>query len=258
MYPQGVSEDDHLDDEDDARAAAPAVGFPGLGQPYQRVRGPDGEEQDIIGMDGHAEQLPPYTRYPDEGPKMPILAVPDELHSRGPVAGTDPGMPLMHQAIPPPVPQPQQRQSMMDESQLERHSMQDRGIDRHASMPLIERVASESTGYTEKSWKEKSWKEKRKTKFCGVPLLWLIMAICVLGFTGAIVGGIMGGYATGTESGRKYVVPPVSSLFLATITNHVPDKPKAAAAVVAACPQLKLTELPHQLDQHQQEHSHSA
>lgn len=60
MYPQGVTEDDHLEDEDDAQAAAPAVGFPGLGQPYQRVRGPDGEEQDIIGMDGHAEQLPPH------------------------------------------------------------------------------------------------------------------------------------------------------------------------------------------------------
>lgn len=259
MYPQGVTEDDHLEDEDDAQAAAPAVGFPGLGQPYQRVRGPDGEEQDIIGMDGHAEQLPPYTRYPEEGPKMPILAVPGELHSRGPVAGTDPGMPLMHQHIPPPAPTPQQQrpQSMTDQSQLERHSIQDRGIDSHASLPLMERVASESTGYTEKSWKEKTWKEKRRTRFCGVQFLWLVMGICALGFIGAIVGGIMGGYATGTESGRKYVAPPpFHSLF--TPTDHFIDKLKVAAAVAAVFPRLKLAGLQHPPFRHPLVHSNSA
>ncbi|KAI9682479.1 MAG: hypothetical protein M1829_000271 [Trizodia sp. TS-e1964] len=40
------------------------VGFPGHAQPYQRRLGPEGEDaQDIIGPDGHTEQLPPYTRY---------------------------------------------------------------------------------------------------------------------------------------------------------------------------------------------------
>ena len=34
------------------------VGFPGLNNGYHRVLGPDGEEQDIIGPDGHTEQLP--------------------------------------------------------------------------------------------------------------------------------------------------------------------------------------------------------
>ena len=43
------------------------VGFPGLNNNYQRRLGPDGEEvADIIGPDGHTEQLPPYTKYPDE------------------------------------------------------------------------------------------------------------------------------------------------------------------------------------------------
>ena len=42
------------------------VGFPGLGQNYRRRLGPEGEEaDDILGPDGHTEQLPPYTRYPD-------------------------------------------------------------------------------------------------------------------------------------------------------------------------------------------------
>lgn len=201
MYPQGVAEDDDLDEE--APAVAPAVGFPGLGQQYQRVRGPDGEEQDIVGVDGHTEQLPPYTRYPEDGPKMPILAVPGELHSRGPVAGSDPGMPLMHHHVQPPPDPPMPRQSMTDQSNLDRHSVQDRGVDTHASLPLMERTDSEDTGFSEKSWKEKSWKEKRKTKFCGVPLLWLIMAACAAGFIGAIVGGIMGGYASGSKHAKE-------------------------------------------------------
>lgn len=50
------------------------VGFPGINHGYQRVLGPDGEEQDIIGPDGHTEQLPPYSRYPDEGPTKASMA----------------------------------------------------------------------------------------------------------------------------------------------------------------------------------------
>ena len=50
------------------------VGFPGLNNGYRRVLGPDGEEQDIIGPDGHTEQLPPYSRYPDEGPTKASMA----------------------------------------------------------------------------------------------------------------------------------------------------------------------------------------
>ncbi|KAH6616592.1 hypothetical protein C7974DRAFT_48027 [Boeremia exigua] len=50
------------------------VGFPGLSNGYHRVLGPDGEEQDIIGPDGHTEQLPPYSRYPDEGPTKASMA----------------------------------------------------------------------------------------------------------------------------------------------------------------------------------------
>jgi hypothetical protein len=50
------------------------LGFPGHGNGYHRVLGPDGEEQDIIGPDGHTEQLPPYSRYPEEGPTKASLA----------------------------------------------------------------------------------------------------------------------------------------------------------------------------------------
>ncbi|KAF1953608.1 hypothetical protein CC80DRAFT_357507, partial [Byssothecium circinans] len=54
------------------------VGFPGVNTTvaagYRRQIGPDGEEQDIVGPDGHTEQLPPYSRYPEEGPTKASLA----------------------------------------------------------------------------------------------------------------------------------------------------------------------------------------
>ncbi|KAI9644505.1 hypothetical protein NHQ30_006526 [Ciborinia camelliae] len=64
MYPQSTvsSDSDHL-----PNAPPIPVGFPGLNNEYQRRLGPEGEEAaDLIGPDGHTEQLPPYTKYPDE------------------------------------------------------------------------------------------------------------------------------------------------------------------------------------------------
>lgn len=66
MYPQNtVSE---AEDRNGQPAVPPVpVGFLGRSDNYQRRLGPDGEEiADIIGPDGHTEQLPPYTQYPDE------------------------------------------------------------------------------------------------------------------------------------------------------------------------------------------------
>jgi len=50
------------------------VGFPGISTGFHRQIGPDGEEQDIIGPFGHMEQLPPYSRHPEEGPTKASLA----------------------------------------------------------------------------------------------------------------------------------------------------------------------------------------
>ncbi|KAF3761336.1 hypothetical protein M406DRAFT_357696, partial [Cryphonectria parasitica EP155] len=63
MYPQNPVE------ETPRQPAVPAipVGFVNTPDPYQRRLGPEGEDMaDIIGPDGHTEELPPYTRYPDE------------------------------------------------------------------------------------------------------------------------------------------------------------------------------------------------
>lgn len=62
LYPQSGSIE-----PDEVQTTAIPLGFRGLPDQYQRRVGPEGEEiADMIGPDGHTEQLPPYTRYPDE------------------------------------------------------------------------------------------------------------------------------------------------------------------------------------------------
>ncbi|GAB7363061.1 hypothetical protein MBLNU230_g3354t1 [Neophaeotheca triangularis] len=197
LYPQGVDAD--ADHEVSPQNPVP-VGFPGLGQSYQRRLGPDGEEQDIIGADGHMEQLPPYSRYPEDGPSKPLLASldvpPPVAHSRGPVAGNDPGMPLMHEVQQAPVPQ-----SMTDDSRLNAR----RNLDRSPSMPNLERMNSDTSSgnsaSTKKSWSEKSWKEKRNTRVVGVPLWWILLAGGVLAFVTVAIGSAIGGFL-GTQKGE--------------------------------------------------------
>ncbi|KAH8663055.1 hypothetical protein BGZ60DRAFT_380001 [Tricladium varicosporioides] len=65
MYPQNIVPE--AESSSSSTTVPVPVGFPGLNNNYQRRLGPDGEEiADIIGPDGHTEQLPPYTQYPDE------------------------------------------------------------------------------------------------------------------------------------------------------------------------------------------------
>lgn len=200
LYPQGVNDDLDDEEEDLAQSSVP-IGFNGLGQSYQRRRGPDGEEQDIIGEDGHAEQLPPYTRYPDDGPeKVPLLVpeAPTALHSRAPVAGTDPTMDLMHNTLRP-QPTPQPRQSMTDQSVLNGRQPSISGVERMHSLTGQSSLASN------KSWKEKTWKEKRKTRFCGIPLWWYLLSVSVIAFIAIVLGSVIGTFIDGADKHRKYV-----------------------------------------------------
>ncbi|KAK5125648.1 hypothetical protein LTR85_011922 [Meristemomyces frigidus] len=204
LYPQGVSDD--LDDEEEPPQNPVPIGFPGLGQSYQRRMGPDGEEQDIIGEDGHAEQLPPYTRYPEDGPeKVPLLVpeAPTALHSRAPVAGTDPTMDLMHTTLRP-QPTPHPRQSMTDQSLLG---------GRHPSMSNVELLHSttgEGSLASNKSWGEKSWKEKRKTRFCGIPLWWFLLSMGVVAFIAIVLGSVIGSFMDGAVKHGHHTRPSTS------------------------------------------------
>lgn len=197
LYTQGVGDD--LDDDHEGATNPVPVGFLGIGEHYQRRRGPDGEEQDLLGDFGHTEQLPPYSRYPEDGPeKMPLMDVPNPptpLHSRAPVLGTDPGMELMHtqlQAVP-------TQQSMTDQSQLDRRST----ISSRRSMaPSVQVSSQDDSMDAQKAWREKSWREKRKTRVCGVPCFWYVVLTGIFVFIAAMLGGVVGGFVEGQKKGQ--------------------------------------------------------
>lgn len=84
LYPQMPLE------EATPEPAVPAipVGFTTAADQYQRRLGPEGEElADIIGPDGHTEELPPYTRYPDEFYARKIRSDNDDPERAGEGAG---------------------------------------------------------------------------------------------------------------------------------------------------------------------------
>ncbi|KAF2084960.1 hypothetical protein K490DRAFT_68162 [Saccharata proteae CBS 121410] len=216
MYPQNVVEDPEETAAPHAQQSFP-VGFPGLGQGFHRQIGPDGEEQDIIGPDGHTEQLPPYSRFPEEGPtKASILAVPEEDPFQSPADSASSSrdasngniVPMTSiaatQPSPPPPPQPQSSGQSDGSSTL---------------------VGSEDP---EKSWKDKSWREKRKTKFlCGTVPLWaLLVAGGVIVILAAVLGGVIGAFLGhhGEKKGPATVtVVSTASLFDASFLTATPS-----------------------------------
>ncbi|KAG9239442.1 hypothetical protein BJ875DRAFT_448114 [Amylocarpus encephaloides] len=97
MYPQNIVEGDNGESSSQTPAPPIPVGFPGQNNNCQRRLGSDGEEiADIIGPDGHTEQLPPYTQYPDVAfarkPRPAVaVTVSDTAQSSIPPAPSVPG-----------------------------------------------------------------------------------------------------------------------------------------------------------------------
>lgn len=105
LYPQNVVEDEPAPAP--VQTAIP-VGFPGINTGFHRQIGPDGEEQDILGPFGHTEQLPPYSRYPEEGPTKASMAaeasaVPVQQERNSMASSNDA---LVAEATPPTPPSP--------------------------------------------------------------------------------------------------------------------------------------------------------
>jgi hypothetical protein len=75
LYQQTTFEEPEEIEESHIPPVVP-IGFPGRSttNTFQRRTGPDGEELDVVGPEGHLEQLPPYSRYPEAGPIAPKVA----------------------------------------------------------------------------------------------------------------------------------------------------------------------------------------
>lgn len=166
MYPQNVVAEEAMDDP------VIPVGFPGHSQPYQRAPGrADDDVADIIGPDGHTEQLPPYSRYPDgvvpkpEGESEPgndagIAA--EEDHPSGyegpPASGTS-----------------------------SRTLVSERPTTENRQPPVVPAAAADATVFNEKA----QGRSRRRT-CCGMPI-WTIVLIAVVMVICAVIGGVIGG-----------------------------------------------------------------
>lgn len=224
MYPQNIGADDA---PIMAPEPAPPVGFPGLAAgPYQRRLGPDGEDvADMIGPDGHTEELPPYSRYPDETyarkvrdiehggttpPQQPQQQQQLQDQAADQPSGSVIGASIQAAATADPAPPPPRRipggaggiglATLNPEfgstddlgSPTSRHSS--RSFTSDGSQHEINAVARGGLGggadVSEKDGRRRSgpWKHRASRKVCGVPA-W---GICCLAFFVVVLGVVLG------------------------------------------------------------------
>lgn len=153
------------------------VGFPGLSHGYERRLGPEGEEQDIIGPDGHTEQLPPYTRFAGaDNPKIEprgMLSLEERSESLGRFGAFSP----LHRNITPPSP-----------------AVEEIIIQTPVSTSTDAAAPSEED-FDEKRWRNRTWKERRKYKLWGVLPLWLVvLGVLAIVVVAIICASVVGNY----------------------------------------------------------------
>ncbi len=174
MYPQNTVPEGEVDPYIVANPSIP-LGFPGLGQRYERRLGPEGEEAaDIIGPDGHTEQLPPYTQYPIGF--APNRAPPTPISTVNPTVAAPPVVVAVTDDSPSPL------------STTRSHVSEASGtvLDNVESPPV---TRSDNSG----NFKER-WTEKSKRRMCRGKLpVWLVVAsVLLLVLAGGLLGGIIG------------------------------------------------------------------
>jgi hypothetical protein len=185
MYPQNIVAESEAGDPPPPPPLA--VGFPGLNNNYQRRLGPDGEEAaGIIGPDGHTEELPPYTQYPDEAfarktrPTV-ALTVPNGSSS-GPAMAMAAGAGGIGLAT----------RNPEFASQEDLNSPQSRGsIMSDLSGHNVNTAAANAAIGNEKP-QLKNWQRAARRKVCGIIPVWVfgIIAISFI-FFGIILGTVL-------------------------------------------------------------------
>ena len=182
MYPQNTLIEPDVSPETSPGLHFP-VGFPGLGQQYQRRLGPDGEEaDDIIGPDGHTEQLPPYTRYPHNTPRK--LRPTPSIQSL-----------QFEPEFEPISPENESSQTLINNDVRAQALGQDEAIEEpsptHRANPVAPTTADE-LGQNESS-KEKWTRKSKKRLFGRLPYWAAILIIILLIVLAATLGGVIGG-----------------------------------------------------------------
>lgn len=163
MYPQNtVPESDTASNPSEPVIA----GFPGLNNEYRRRLGPEGEEvADIIGPDGHTEQLPPYSKYPDEALARKARAtVPEPPPGAGGIglATRDPEFSSVEDLHAPPS--RRSTRSMMSDSTNHTHQ-----TNQSHTAPFA----------TSEKRQLKKWQRIARKRICGIVPIWAIVLVVV-------------------------------------------------------------------------------
>ncbi|KAF6784278.1 hypothetical protein CSOJ01_15782 [Colletotrichum sojae] len=208
------------------------VGFLGSSGNYQRRIGPEGEEiADLIGPLGHTEELPPYTRYPEQAytRKQPSDQHPPPQESQLQHVQLSPAQQSQSESQQsPPSPSPPQQQSVARTMAVavapipgaggiglatrnpEFESREDLRLQpsRMSSRTLTSDIASQheintaAEAYAEKRT-DRKWQQRAKRRMFGVIPYW---AICLLA-VGLVLMGIILGAVIGTFF-AKHKKPP--------------------------------------------------
>lgn len=213
MYPQNVVIEEGIDD------ATIPLGFPGHNQTYQRPPGrADDDVGDLVGPDGHTEQLPPYTRYP-----AGVVPKPEGSFE----AATDAGV-IGEENQPDP-------QGLQDEARASERSPRPIMADQP---PAENREPPEEAPTGVMAFEEKLRTTGKRRACCGLPI-WTLVLVCVGIFVVACIGGIIGG-VLGTKKA-------------ADSEHQQSDKEKANAPTIVtmtATPQMDatpITTVPHHM-----------
>lgn len=167
MYQQNVFA--HPDDSPTS-TLAPPLDYPSDAPQYHRRTGPDGEDQEIIGPDGHAEQLPPYTEHPQGLHKqiLPQSSLPLPVNRSADAFASS--------------------QVLLPSPSNDQQSTMDR-IEVNSDEPHPQLSKEEGP---EKNRSEKSWRERRKTRFCGIPFWLCLLITAFVVVLMSVVGGLVG------------------------------------------------------------------
>ncbi|KAI9675555.1 MAG: hypothetical protein M1822_008908 [Bathelium mastoideum] len=233
MYSQNVFADPGDDDVSPVDESIP-VGFPGHANNdrFHRRLGPEGEEQDIIGPDGHTEQLPPYSRFPDnmDSKGLPVADDPSSIVPQG--SG------IVSQQV-------DSTETLMPTTDDHNATTSQVNIPSARTSRTVEQMES---GTAEKSWNEKSWREKQQTRFCAgkFPLWVLLLAAALVLFLAAIIGGLVGGFLAQNRAAAEAAQSSISSLQNSQMLSdaspistppNLPQLPTGTFAVPVGIPQ---------------------
>lgn len=180
MYPQNTVPE--IDQVSIAGNVPPVAGFPGLGQAYQRRLGPEGEDvDDLVGPDGYAEQLPPYTRFPNGVPPQ---------YSSG--IGS-----LRRSGILAPLEDSQETLNSPREVASPANPFGDSAAQLNPAPSVAVPPKEECGGFKERV------REKSKRKVCGGVLpCWVLCIISVVVILAVILGGAIGGMIAHKHTSR--------------------------------------------------------